>query len=832
METHSQTNPPPQSAAVTEEQQLEFFRSIVANLNNGIIVQRRDGSVVLINQAAADMLGFAIEMASGMSLVDNEWEAVDIDDNVVPIHEFPGPRALRTGQPSVGQVLGIRVGRQPTTWIEVDSYPLSLPGTDQPNGVASSMRDITDKIAATRALEDAQRRTEIILAKSGNEFRILDWYGNVIDAVPPLIKNGIFATDVRIEVDGLPHVKYLGSSHAKVVEIFERIRGKYLASETHEVFVDSPVGGPHWVQFSLTNHLDDPAVGGIVVNYRDITARKESENEIRFQADLLARAGQAIIATDERGHIVFWNQTAIEIYGWPVEDAHGRHITDVIASLVDADAIAEYCEATARCKQWSGDLTIRRRDGTLIPISMVSTPVFGTDGDFIAVVGVSKDMNERKASALALAEQASHDPLTGLVNRAMLVHEIETQLEAMQNNEMGFAVLFIGLDRFKVINEGTSHAVGDRILQLVIERLTAIFPDEVVARFGSDEFVVLHRESTQSGVEAMADRVIGELRQPFKIDDNDLVVGASIGISYAGSNDTADSLLRNANSAVYEAKQGGRSQSRTYDHRSRKRAKERLNTELGLRSAIDRDELFVEYQPLMSLSDNSIAGVEALVRWEHPLVGRIGPDHFIPVAEETGLIIPIGRWVLEQALGQKVEWARRGVVADATITVNLSPRQLLDPTLVSSVEAAITRSGISPHQLTLEITENSLMRDIELSISVLERLKEMGVRLAVDDFGTGHSSMMYLKRLPIDVLKIDRSFVAGLGTDPGDSSIVRAISGLGEALDLSVVAEGVETETQLAALSGLHCNYAQGFLWSPALGESELASWAARTLSG
>ena len=803
----------------------DLFRSVIESLNDGVIVWHNDGSVVLSNQAASDMLGFNIsEMFSPGILAD--WAAIDVDDNAVSFHDFPARLALKTGQPVLGKINGLKYRGGPTRWIETDAYPLFLPGGKQPHGVMSIGRDVTKTVTAINALSSTQRRTEIILAKSGNRFRIVDWYGNVIEAVPPMLRRGVFDLIKRNEGEGLAQPSNLGSSQGRIIEVFERIREQYLATETHEVFVSPPIRDDWWCEFSMTNHLDDPAVGGIVINYRDVTQRHNAEKEIRFQADLLARTGQAFVATDNRGHIVFWNQTAVEIFGWTAEDAHDRHITDVITSEDDSDAIAEYCQATTRCNPWSGDLTIRRRNGTSMPIATTSTPVFDADGDFIAVVGVSTDITERKASEVALAELAFRDPLTGLPNRPMLVHEIEAQLEAKQSSAKGFAVLFIGLDRFKVINEGTSHTVGDRILQLVGDRLTAAFPDDVVARFGGDEFVVLHGESTELIVETSASQVIDEFRRPFKIFDHDLVVSASIGISYASDEGTADSLLRDANSAMHEAKRAGRSQSRTYDNRSRKRAKERLNTELGLRTAIDRGELFVEYQPIVTLSDHSIAAVEALVRWEHPLLGRIGPDRFIPVAEETGLIIPLGRLVLNEALRQKVEWARDGVVPNATITVNLSPRQLLDPTLVTSLEAAIAESGIAAQQLTLEITENSLMHDIDLSITVLERLKEMGLQLAVDDFGTGHSSMTYLKRLPIDILKIDRSFVANLGTDRGNSSIVRAISSLGEALDLAVVAEGVETQTQLAALGGQHCSYGQGYFWSPSLGGPELATWA------
>lgn len=807
------------------QQELEIFRSVIASLNDGVIVWRSDGSVMLSNQAASDMLGFDVTETFVQELLP-EWVAVDADGNPLTFNDFPGPVALKTGQRVLRKVVGLSHLGGPIRWIEADAYPLFDPDGKQTLGVMSIGRDITERMTAINALKESQRRTDIILAKSGNQFRILDWYGNVVAAVPPVVKQGVFDSAEHIEVDGLPHVKYVGSRHAQVVEIFERVRGQYLASETHDLFIDSPVRGRYWIEVSLTNHLDDPAVGGLVLNYRDITARKDAEQEIRFQSDLLARAGQAITATDESGHILFWNQTAVELYGWTAEEAHGRLITDLITTPDLHDPVAEYGRATIRCKAWSGDLTVRRRDGALWSISMLSTPVFDVNGDFVAVVSVSKDIMERKATELALAQLALQDPLTGLANRTLVDDAIKALFLEFQENDIGFAVLFIGLDRFKVINEGTSHAIGDRLLQLVAKRLTAAFPNELVARFGGDEFVVLHRANTPAVIEEAAARVLNELGRPFTIDDQELVVTASTGIAYPSAKGTADLLLREASSAMLEAKRTGRSRSCTFNNRSRQRSKERLNTEVGLRSAIARGELFVEYQPIISLCDNSIHGAEALVRWEHPLLGRIGPDHFIPVAEETGLIIPIGRWVLDQALAQKAEWARSGVLPDGAITVNLSPRQLLDPTLVGSVEAAIDRSGINPNELTLEITETALMQDIELSISVLERLREMGVRLAVDDFGTGHSSMMYLKRLPVDVLKIDRSFVSGLGTDAGDSSIVRAIGALGAAFGVDVVAEGVETETQFAELKGQNCKYGQGFLWSPALGGPELASWA------
>jgi diguanylate cyclase (GGDEF)-like protein len=390
------------------------------------------------------------------------------------------------------------------------------------------------------------------------------------------------------------------------------------------------------------------------------------------------------------------------------------------------------------------------------------------------------------------------------------------------------AVLFIDIDRFKVINDGIGHVVGDQVLRLTAQRLVAALPNQVVGRFGGDEFVILHAGTTTDPLDTVTDAVLRVFAEPFCVNGHDLHLSASIGVVSATGTDTSDTLLRDADVAMHQAKENGRSQICAFDDRLRRRASKRLSREIALRRALDRDELRIEYQPVLSLPDCAVAGFEALVRWQHPEEGLIGPDTFIPIAEETGLILPIGAWVLEQATSQLARWQRRPELAHAVMAVNLSPRQILSPALPSEVEAAIAASGIDPATLTLEITESSLMQDIERSIRVMHSLKELGVDLAVDDFGTGYSSLMYLKRLPVDGLKIDRSFVSGLGADPDDSAIVRAIVSLGEALDLSVVAEGVESDAQLDALKLLGCAFAQGWLWSPAIPAEAIPTWLAR----
>jgi diguanylate cyclase (GGDEF)-like protein len=382
------------------------------------------------------------------------------------------------------------------------------------------------------------------------------------------------------------------------------------------------------------------------------------------------------------------------------------------------------------------------------------------------------------------------------------------------------AVLLADLDRFKVVNDSLGHTAGDRLLVAVANRiLGSLQPGEVTARFGGDEFAVLSEGAGgPEGAEAIAARLHDALLAPFVLDGREVHVSASIGIAQPRlGNDPPEALLRDADTAMYRAKAQGPSRSELFDDAMRLRALDRLDTEDALRRAVATGQLRVMYQPIISLADERVTGVEALVRWAHPSRGLLPPADFIGVAEETGLIVPLGAWVLEEACLQSREWP-------VEVAVNISGTQLSQPDLASMVESVLGRTGASPASLCLEITESVLMEDAEPAIGTLDALKGLGVRIAIDDFGTGYSSLHYLKRYPIDVLKVDRSFVAGLGVDDEDSAIVSAVISMAHALGLEAVAEGVTSAAQLAELRVRGCDQAQGFYFATPLPAQRLTS--------
>ena len=435
-----------------------------------------------------------------------------------------------------------------------------------------------------------------------------------------------------------------------------------------------------------------------------------------------------------------------------------------------------------------------------------------------AVANVVGSAIDRIRTEQELNHQALHDPLTGLPNRVLFGDRLTQSLARIRRLPSSVAVLFVDVDHFKVINDSLGHDYGDRLLVMMAERLeSAVRPGDTVARFGGDEFVILC-ENVLGEIEAvgMGERIRELASTPLTLDGCEYVITVSTGIAITDDPDASPAdLLRDADSAMYQAKETGRARSAMFADSMRTRAVRRLETELALRRAITHGELRLHYQPIVSLKSGRTEGVEALVRWAHPTDGMISPAEFIPIAEETGLIIPLGEWVLGEACRQAQAWrTEHPTLAHLTVSVNLSGRQIAQSDLVTVVSNVLADTGLAPEALVLEITESVLMADAEHAIGVLRALKDLGVRLSVDDFGTGYSSLSYLKRFPVDVLKIDQSFVDGLGTEGEDSAIVRATISLAQSLGLETVGEGTETVTQVRALTELGCDKAQGYLFS------------------
>jgi diguanylate cyclase (GGDEF)-like protein len=423
---------------------------------------------------------------------------------------------------------------------------------------------------------------------------------------------------------------------------------------------------------------------------------------------------------------------------------------------------------------------------------------------------------ERKRAEVALAHQALHDPLTELPNRALFLDRLEQALARAQRSSVNVAVLFLDLDRFKVVNDSLGHEAGDRLLVDVANRLRGVVrPGDTVARFGGDEFTILCDVRGERDAVLIAERVAAAVEAPFTLDDNEAFLTTSLGIALTtGRVDArAEALIRDADAAMYRAKERGKSRYELFDSNMRASAVDRLEIENALHRALDRGEFRVFYQPAVDLLTGEPIGVESLVRWQHPDRGLVGPDEFIALTEETGLIVPLGAWVLREACRQWKVWEESGTPAPR-IAVNLSTRQLGQPDLVEVVADVLEETGMDPAQLSLEITESTVLEDTESALGTLEALKRQGVRISLDDFGTGYSSLALLKRLPVDELKVDRSFVMGLGRDPKDSPIVSTVVGLAEALGLAAIAEGVETAAQAEELRRIGCRLAQGFYFA------------------
>jgi diguanylate cyclase (GGDEF)-like protein/PAS domain S-box-containing protein len=565
---------------------------------------------------------------------------------------------------------------------------------------------------------------------------------------------------------------------------------------------------------------------------------RSDEAAYRFQR-IIDGSRDAFVEIDGDCLVTEWSTQAEELFGWPRADAVGRSFFDVVADqsadiieqgmTVFRSRIAEGGAERDEVMQAFSSLVLDmlHRDGHTV--STTGTVFITTSGDDFRVGGFLR-LAGAEAAPLAdvLARDRMHDPLTGLPNRALFTRRLGVALEDLGQNTGSVAVVVFDLDRFKAINDAMGHDAGDDVLVAVASRLrqAAGGVRPLMSRLGGDEFLALFEHPGHLAdeiAEAFAERALAALEDPFDIGGNEIFLTASVGIAATGDPEIdASTLLSNADAAMHESKAAGGQGKRVFGEAMRRQVVERLTTEHSLHRALDRRELTLFYQPVVDIGDTATVGVEALIRWQHPEQGLMAPDRFIPVAEESGLIIPIGAWVLEEACSQLHRWRTPGDSSPpATMEVNLSARQIDHPEIVSTVESILQATGLPPEHLTLEITESALMRDANSALQVLRALKSVGVSLAIDDFGTGYSSLSYLQRFPLDVLKVDKSFVDELGEDQG-TEIVAAVINLAHALGLHVVAEGVETERQLGALQQLGCDFAQGYLFSRPVPASEL----------
>jgi diguanylate cyclase (GGDEF)-like protein/PAS domain S-box-containing protein len=557
---------------------------------------------------------------------------------------------------------------------------------------------------------------------------------------------------------------------------------------------------------------------------QDITQRKQAEEKLRQAAAVFENTTEGVMITDTNGRIIAVNRAFTEITGYGEEEAAGLTGAALKSGRHDEQFYASMWGAIRENGRWQGEIWNRRKSGDIFPEWLNISVVKDERGRITHYVGVFSDISAMKESESRLDHLAHHDPLTGLPNRLLLNARMEHALARAHRSNTLLAVLFLDLDRFKNINDTLGHPIGDLLLQEVAHRLNGCVREEdTVSRLGGDEFTILLEDLADSRfASSVAEKILGSLADKFMLHEHEVFVTCSVGISiFPADGSDITTLLKNADSALYRAKEQGRNNYQYYTEELTSRAMERLAMENSLRHALQRNELVVHYQPQVDLYNGRIIGMEALVRWQHPEIGLISPNAFIPLAEETGLIIPIGEWVLRTACAQLKRWMDAGL-PKIRVGVNLSSRQFNQNNLDEVVAAALRDTGLPPDCLELELTERMIMQDAESTITILHKLRALGVQFSIDDFGTGYSSLSYLKRFPIDRIKIDQSFVREITSNPEDAAVSQAIISLSHSLNLKTVAEGVETAEQQEFLRTLQCDEIQGFHFSRPVPEQEM----------
>ncbi len=559
---------------------------------------------------------------------------------------------------------------------------------------------------------------------------------------------------------------------------------------------------------------------------RDITERHLMQEKLQQAATVFESTAEGVLITDTQQHISAVNRAFTEITGYSETEALGHTPRLLASGLHDSAFYAAMWHQLTAEGHWQGEISNRRKNGELYPSWLTISAVRNRDRQITHFVAVFADISSLKHAQARLDYQAHHDPLTGLPNRTLFESRLLAALNGQQENGGQGAVLFLDLDRFKHINDSLGHPVGDLLLKGIAVRLREQLRDiDTVARLGGDEFIILLPGLQQpSDAEHIAQKLLNCFGAPFQAGEHEFFISASIGTSlYPQDGCDVATLVKNADAAMYRSKAKGRNRVESYTRDLTAQASERVALEHELRRAIERNELSLSFQPKISLIDNQLVGAEALIRWTHPTFGDVPPEHFIPLAEENGMILQIGDWVLERACRQLCEW-NDAYDSLGPLSVNLAGAQLRQPNLLGRIEQLLRENQLEPGLLQLEITENFIMSQAEEALTVLHQLKKLGVQLAIDDFGTGYSSLSYLKRLPLDILKIDQSFVRGLPDDPHDAAIVRAIIALGRSMQFTVIAEGVETLAQQQFLTEEGCEQIQGYIVSLPLCADEFAA--------
>ncbi|HEX5127037.1 MAG TPA: EAL domain-containing protein, partial [Rhodocyclaceae bacterium] len=802
------------SAALLEDSEARF-RSTFEQATVGMGLCAVSGRFIRVNRRYCDISGYSEEQ-----LLMRDFREITHPDDIETNERLLDELVIGNSETFSIEKRILRPGGQ-FVWVHL-TMSLVKSRRSGPSQFMEVIEDVTARKHAESGLRESEGRMRSILSAMREGVVMRDAFGEVIlanaaarriygissdDAFPPMLDplavKYLHEDGSPCPIDELPGYRAMhqGRSASAVVGIQRRDNSCIWFVTRAEPLSKDERSGLHPVVLTLS----------------DITAQRRAEEELRLAATVFDSSIEAIMITDAKRNILSVNKAFSALTGFTAAEVTGQTPTLLSSNRHDLEHYETIWSEARSQGYWQGEIWQRRRNGSEFPEWLSISAVRDRSDVITHFVAVFSDITERKAAEARIAFLAHHDPLTTLPNRTLFQDRLEQALARAERNHMMVALLFLDLDRFKTINDSLGHLAGDRLLQSVAERLQHCVRDtDTICRQGGDEFLIVLADITDADIPArIADKILRRLSEPFEIDGHTLGTSFSIGIAvYPTDGQDADGLMKDADTAMYHAKESGRNTYRFFTESMNANALERLELENLLRQALDRNELLLNYQPQIDLITGEILGAEALIRWQSEVLGFVPPGRFISIAEESGLIIPIGRWVLRQACLHAKAWQDSGLPAVA-VAVNISALQFSRDDIVASVREVLLETGLAPDRLELELTESLLMKHADDVLDTMQHLKALGVRLSIDDFGTGYSSLSYLKRFAVDRLKIDQSFVRDIVDDPDDAAIVRAIIQLGRSLKLDVIAEGTEARAQVDFLIREGCREAQGYYFCP-----------------